>query len=368
MTGVDRVEFAYLRTLSARNEPFFAIARTPFGYVLLDRTAAREMARRLGANDIGPLDALGQLAPRRPLAVRQAEADLRRLAKARALPQRLAAMLRKHLPPHTRYLNVGHANLTDRMLSALRGIDAHVAVFVHDVIPLEAPHWQRPNSVAAFSRFLDRTRHHADLVIYNSADTRRRAEAMMGAAPANVVAHLGVELASPDLLPAELSPRAPYFVALGTIEPRKNHALLLDIWEQWGGAAPQLFLAGTRGWENDAVFARLDAGIARVCEVPGLSDGEVTTLLTGSNGLLFPSHLEGYGLPPMEAAALGVPVLCQPLEVLREVMGDVPIYEDASNAYPWRHQIEKLAEQRHKPGVFVPPSWADHFNTVLMLT
>jgi glycosyltransferase involved in cell wall biosynthesis len=372
MTGIDRVEFAYLRALSARDAPFFALARTRLGYVLLDHAGAREMARRLGEDDFGALDALGRLLRSRPAPVRRAEADLRRLCIARCLPQRLGAMLARHLPRGVRYINTGHANLTDRVLAGLRGRDARVAVMVHDVIPLEAPHWQRPGAADRFGRFLLQVERHADLVIYNSHDTRARSEAILRRAPASITAHLGVDSALPDLLPpalaAGLPPGRAYFVCLGTIEPRKNHALLLDLWDAWGATAPTLVLAGARGWNNAEIFARLDRGVAGVLEAPGLTDGQVSTLLDGSHGLLFPSHLEGFGLPPMEAALRGVPVLAQPLPVLREVMGDIPIYLDPAKPYLWRQEIEKMAEQRRHPPPFVPPSWSDHFNAVLKVT
>ncbi|MGX9356210.1 glycosyltransferase family 4 protein [Roseobacteraceae bacterium S113] len=367
MTGIDRVEFAYLRELVDHVDPLFAIARTRLGYVLLDHDGAREMTRRLSSGAFGPLDALGRLAPHRSEAVRRAEADLRRLSRARCLPQRLAAMLRGNVPKAVRYINVGHSNFTDRMISALNAHEAQIAVLVHDVIPLEAPDWQRTGSVDAFRRFLYRVDQHADIVIYNSHDTQSRTETHLTRVPRGVVAHLGVEPFVPDARDADL-PDAPYFVSVGTIEPRKNHALLLDLWDEMGADAPNLVIAGHRGWKNEDVFARLDAGHPRVTEAPGLTDGALAHLVAGAQALLFPSHLEGFGLPPVEAAALGVPVVCQPLPVLREVMGDIPIYVAASDAYRWRHEIEKLAEQGRTPEDFVPPTWTDHFNTVLMLT
>ncbi|MCH2163682.1 MAG: glycosyltransferase [Marinovum sp.] len=367
LTGIDRVEFAYLRALSARPEPFFAIARTRLGYALLDKEGAAKFAQHISDNALGPLDLIGHLSPRADIAVRQAEATLRRLSIARAIPQRLGRMMRKHLPERLHYINAGHANFTPRMITALREQGAHIAVLIHDVIPLEAPHWQRPESASKFAGFIDRVSAAAHLIIYNSEDTRSRAQHHLPQTIPDVVAHLGVELAPGAPIAAHLRPKAPYFVVLGTIEPRKNHAFLLDLWQAWGPHAPQLILAGTRGWKNEEVFARLDNGIAQVREMPGLSDGEITTLLRGSHGLLFPSHLEGFGLPPLEAATLGCPVICQPLPVLRELLGDIPIYACGSDELVWRQHIEHLAEQRQTPTIFVPPSWAEHLNTVLRL-
>lgn len=372
MTGIDRVEFAYLRVLCARGEPFFAIARTRLGYVLLDRAGAVAFMRRLQSHDFGPMDLLGRLAPRRDEAQRRAEADLRRLAIARALPQRLPAMLGKHLPRGVRYINTGHSNFTDRMIAALSAVKARIAVLIHDVIPVEAPEFQRPETVEAFRGFLGRVNAHAHVRIYNSKDTQSRAQAYFSKSADEVVAYLGVELAQAAFDGDIPRPKAPYFVTIGTIEPRKNHALLLDVWEAMGADeasdVPGLVIAGHRGWRNSAVFERLDAAPAHIIEAPDLSDGALSELLTGSHGLLFPSHMEGFGLPPMEAAALGVPVVCQDLPVLKEVMGDIPIYVDGNDAYQWQNTIKRLAEQRQTPPVFIQPTWTDHFNAVLMLT
>ncbi|MDA0962790.1 MAG: glycosyltransferase family 1 protein, partial [Proteobacteria bacterium] len=83
--------------------------------------------------------------------MRRAESDLRRLARARCLPARLGAMLARHLPPRSVYLNVGHTNLTDRVLSAVRGVEgARIVAMVHDTIPLDFPDLQRPGTVPDF--------------------------------------------------------------------------------------------------------------------------------------------------------------------------------------------------------------------------
>ncbi|RMD94541.1 MAG: glycosyltransferase family 1 protein, partial [Alphaproteobacteria bacterium] len=293
-------------------------------------------------------------------------------------------MLARHLPPGTAYLNVGHANLTGEVLAAWQGLaGARIAVLVHDTIPLDHPEFQRPGVPDRFAAMLARVGRAADLVICNSAFTEERlhdwlARLVPEASPATLVAHLGVEPAPPDAsaLPASLREAGPCFVCVGTIEPRKNHALLLDVWEalerELETRTPPLILAGSRGWENRAVFARLDAIGARggpVREVPGLSDAAVSALVAGSAGLLFPSRAEGFGLPPAEAAVLGARVLCADLPVYREVLGDYPVYADPDDMYFWlqttrRWAADIQADRRQGAENFHPPRWSEHFNRV----
>ena len=379
-TGVDRVEKAYLDHLLTHPAPLFALARTSLGYALLDRAGAAAMAARLdGAVPWGAPDRLSRLSRRKPAPVRRAESDLRRWAVARCLPGRLPAMLARHLPRGTAYLNVGHSNLTDRVFWAVRhGAGGRIAVMIHDVIPLEFPHYQRPGMADRFRALLKRVRAKADLVIYNTQDTQTRAEAQMrrwGPVPPGIVAHLGVTIPTAGPLPDAVDPARPWFVILGTIEPRKGNDLLLDVWEDMADP-PQLLICGARGWNNDAVFDRLDRldPDGPIRELPGLSDAQVAAVLQGARALLFPSRAEGFGLPPAEAAALGVPVISSDLPAVREVLGEIPVYLPETDRYLWKNTIESLSKGRKRvePATvtrkFAPPTWAEHFKSVLRFT
>lgn len=381
-TGVDRVELAYLTELLTQDVPLFALVRTSLGYVLLDPDGAAAIAARFsGAQAWGLPDRLSRLTRSKSQTVRQAESDLRRYALARCRPRGISKLLGRHLPRGTAYVNVGHSNLSDRTLQAVRhGIGGQIAVMIHDVIPLEFPQYQRPGTPERFRLLLKRVRAQADLVIYNTADTRARAQAQMeqwGPLPEGIVAHLGVAVPQPrpQEIPAGLDLSRPYFVALGTVEPRKGHDLLLDVWQDLPDP-PGLMICGARGWNNEAVFQRLDA-LPRngpIRELSGLSDGAIAALLLGSRGLLFPSRAEGFGLPPAEAAALGVPVVCSDIPALREILQDNAVYLEETDRYQWRNKLLSLLrieiDDRNsgRRTSFVPPDWAQHFNFVLRYT
>jgi glycosyltransferase involved in cell wall biosynthesis len=173
----------------------------------------------------------------------------------------------------------------------------------------------------------------------------------------------------------------PYFVVLGTIEPRKNHLLLLNVWRRLAQtlgpeATPRLVLIGRRGWENENILDLLDRcpvlkGV--VVEHNRLPDPEVRTLIAGARALLMPSFAEGFGLPVVEALALGAPVIASDLPALRETGGDAPDYLDPLDGPAWARAILDYAAPRSlrrqaqlaRLSNWRAPTWEDHVGGVL---
>jgi glycosyltransferase involved in cell wall biosynthesis len=380
-TGIDRVERAMLRGLLARDLNLRGLCRTAAGFVLLDRPALGTLDRQLdGAEPWGRADLAGRLSLRLTPARRAAEGAVRRAAWGRAGVRGLKALLAAELPPGTAYLNLGHSNLTDTVFDALGQVaGARAAVLIHDTIPLRLPATQAPGASRRFAARLAVAARHADVLFCPSRAERDHIAAALGPVPRPeiVVAPLGIDLPAPDhnaLRAAGGAPGGPYFVAIGTIEPRKNIGLLLDLWDRLDrapppGGLPGLCLVGRRGWETPAFFRRLDALKARlpaVREFPDLSDGAKAALLAGARALLFPSRAEGYGLPPLEALSLGVPPVCAPLPVHAETLGDAAVYADPDDLYQWAGIVRDMADgDRQIVSGWTAPTWDDHVNLVL---
>lgn len=370
-TGIDRVERVWLTRLLADDAPVFGLLRTPFGFVLLDRRGLEHLDRSIESGVQGRPDLLSRLSVGRPEAVRGLESSLRRVALGRCLKHRLGALLARHLPQGTVAFNVGHANLTEQSLGALKAVPGlRVVVMIHDTIPLDHPEFTREGAAEAFAAKFRAAARHADAIISPSqaaADAIARHLQAQGRGMRVIVAPLGVNPVEPrpEDLPSGMPPDGPFFVALGTIEPRKNHSLLLDVWERLGPAAPWLLVCGSRGWRNAETFARLDRHPARVRELPGLTDGAVAALLERARGLLFPSLAEGFGLPLVEAAAHGTPVICSDLPVCRDVAGPGATCLDPRDPVAWAEAVMRLKDDTLPRKRTVPPAWEEHFNIAL---
>lgn len=373
-TGVDRVETAYLTQLLAMEVPCFALIRTKLGHLLLDRTGMAQFAALIGCGTLPRADLLSLLTRRHDPHLARAETATRAFAMARA--RSLPALLRRYLPHGFSYFNIGHANLSDATLLAVKTAGGRISVLIHDTIPLDHPEYSRAETIPGFDRKLAAAAAHADLMIHSAETTRSQTEthlARHGRIPPGITSHLGIL----PLHPGAHAPRShPYFVTLGTIEPRKNHAFLLDLWDQLHASLPQadiphLLILGRRGWANRALLTRLDAHPhlnKSIFELPSLPDTPVATYLAHSCGLLFPSLVEGFGLPPLEAASLGASVVLPPLPIYRETLGNYPIYARLEDRYSWLETITRLKDgSEYKKQAVKLPQWSRHFNTVLSI-
>lgn len=370
-TGIDRVERAWIRWACVRGARFLA-AFDGLQY-LVEVDAVGELLGWLEDGDRRPgLDLRGMVHWQRDRNLRAAQSLIRRRALAVAAPAGLARMLRERMPGSGWYLNTGHDNLDAGGIAAVRDAGFRRAVLIHDTIPVDHPEFARRGTVEPFRRKLEAALE-ADLLIANSQHTADRLHAH-GAGQPITVAPLGIEMHN-----WQEGGEKPAFVALGTIEPRKNHMLLLNIWQQFweteGEASPRLMLIGRRGWENREVFEILDRApmMGRtVFEAGTLDDDDLAACMANATALLFPSHAEGYGLPLAEALAAGVPAIVSDLPALREVGGAAPDYLSPTDPDAWRDRIRDYAMPQPKAREaqvlrlqnWSAPDWRTHFAIV----
>lgn len=121
-----------------------------------------------------------------------------------------------------------------------------------------------------------------------------------------------------------------YSLCVGTVEPRKNLTRLLCAYELLPVALRQrwpLVLAGARGWQSGDIHDRIDKGVAVgwVKYLEYVPQEDLPFLYAGARLFAYPSLYEGFGLPPLEAMASGVPVVTSDVSSLPEVVGDAAL-------------------------------------------
>ncbi len=369
-TGVDRVEMAYARELLARigDRLAFGLVHPVLGYGRVSTGAATAFLQAteqrwsagagvLPSNRIELVSRLSRLRPRR-------------------VPPRTGQRVLIQCSPH----HLHRERLVRRILAREQ---AAFLVLVHDLIPIEFPEYARPGGRGTHARRIATVERLADAVVANSHATLRSFLAHAeprGRSVLSAVSHLGADrfAASPRQAGGH-----PYFVSVGTIEPRKNHLLLLHVWREMArehGPAhiPKLLLIGRRGWENEQVIDLLERCpllVGCVEEHGGLDDAQMRDMVAGARALLLPSFAEGFGMPVPEALSLGTPVICSDLPALHEAGGDVPCYLDPLDGPAWRRAIAAFSDphgaersaQLARLSRWSAPSWGEHLSIVLDL-
>ena len=364
-SGVDRVEMAYARGLLAQHGSDLAFAAVhPSGfYGRLPRMVALafldETERSWARQD--------ERAPQRSLV-----SVGRWLVALRPTRDGIGSgEVYVQVSPH-------HLTRTGQVRCILAQENARFVCMVHDLVPIEYPEYARPGGAALHAHRMETVAELADSVIVNSAATgsslRRWIERRGGLVPPIHVALLGSEPVA-EATPASTADGRPFFLCLGTIEPRKNHLLLLHLWRHMAetlapASVPRLVIVGRRGWENEQILDLLDRCPAlkpHVEEVNNCSDVLLAGLLRGARALLMPSFAEGYGMPVAEALSVGTPVIASNIAAHREVGGEVPDYHDPLDGPAWEAAVLDYA---HRGPLYLgqlarlpqwhAPGWAEH--------
>jgi len=288
------------------------------------------------------------------------------------------------IPEGAIYLSVAqHAFEHDRFFRWLdERRDVRPVFFVHDLLPLDFPEFFPAGYKERFQRRVG-TMCRASALITSSQAVADRVRSEFDAHNRhNVPIHVE-PLPSPleDSPPIASSARIsgdPYFLMIGTIEPRKNHDLILHIWRTLADRPDfraRLVLVGKQGWETEQTMREIDLTPelqGRVLRVSGLSPAHLKELIRGATALLMPSFAEGYGLPIVEALSLGVPAICSDIPVFHEVSQGKARFRKLIDGLGWRDDIVEMTNPNSslRPHYidtakqFVAPRWSAYFSNI----
>lgn len=295
----------------------------------------------------------------------------------------LPGLLRSAPSQNCIYLNIGHTGLDRPGLSKwIIRSQVRPVFMVHDLIPITHPQYCRPGGAETHAKRIDQMLRLGAGIIVNSQATldilSTHADLTGLPLPTMVAAWLGATpLPASDTNPLKVT--QPFFVTLGTIEGRKNHLMLLKIWQSmiahFGPLAPRLIIIGQRGWEANEAISLLDNDATlrdHVIELPRCTDAELAHYLRDAQALLFPSFAEGFGMPLVEALGVGTPVIVSDLEVFQELVGKVPEYLPPGDPSAWQTAVlnyatpdstERMAQISRMAG-YEMPTWVEHFSKV----
>lgn len=248
------------------------------------------------------------------------------------------------------------------LVESLKGKGLRVIAVIYDLIPVTRPEFFEERLRRIFCCWFDWIAHQADG--YMSISKAVRDEVYqelchrLGQQAADSLSHgyfhLGSEL---DLRRVEQQPvqalidlfqqEAQVFLAVSTIEPRKNHGYLLDAFElAWSaGSQAKLCIIGRIGWKCEALVKRIrqhgEFG-RRLFMFNEIDDSGLEYAYQHASALVFSSHAEGFGLPLVEAMQRGLPAMGSDLPVFREIGGDCMAYFDLERPQEMAELIRRL--------------------------
>lgn len=254
----------------------------------------------------------------------------------------------------------------DEAVEQFKRANAKVVYVVYDLIPVLYPELCDQGVVPVFDRWIKNTSNYADgyLCISNAVkhDLQRfmqnhhpikAKEFVYGSFPlgCDFVAGSNQNANMPQPLNG-LFGAAPTFLMVSTIEPRKNHRMVLDafdtLWKK--GIDVNLIIVGKVGWNVQQLMLRMKSHPRlgkQFFLINDADDSMVNHCYANSTGLVFASHAEGFGLPIVEALAAGLPVIASDIPCHREVGGDLISYFDLDRVDTLVQQLTSLMNNKN---------------------
>ncbi|MGI6494945.1 MAG: glycosyltransferase family 4 protein [Kiritimatiellia bacterium] len=255
-------------------------------------------------------------------------------------------------------------------LPPLRG--GRGVVTIHDMSFERFPEFAEAKNLRNLRAAIHATAARADAIVTDSRFSAREIAELLPAARGKIFpVLLGI---SPDFRPdspdrvrafrEKTGIAAPYLLTVGTIEPRKNLAFLVEVFERMEHDSAlsdlDLVIVGKPGWNCDGILARFRESrrAARIHHLDRVPDRLLGAAYTGAEAFVFPSRYEGFGFPPLEAMACGAPVVSSPGGSLAEVLGAAAVMVPSFDADDWVRAVAGVRTDAPARGRLVDAGFA----------
>ncbi|MGJ0396276.1 MAG: glycosyltransferase family 4 protein [Methylocystis sp.] len=277
----------------------------------------------------------------------------------------------------------GYVDEYPPLLDAARAAGAEVVGCLYDLIPLRYPAATALKNSAPFASWFEKALLRCDAIVCISQSVAKDLVAFLReerlAAPDNMRigwwplgADFGADARGAPSRTAEqiAAGPTPFFMSVGTLEPRKAYPIALDAFERlWSkGFDARYVIVGRPGWNTQALQRRIrqhqEFG-RRLFWLDNASDADLSYLYPRARALIFPSFVEGFGMPLIEAAHRGAPVIASDIPVFREVGGGDVTYFDLLDAEALAARVMEAGEQGTETHGRVPVlRWRDSSATL----
>ncbi len=269
------------------------------------------------------------------------------------------------------------------IIDQVRKQNGQTVVCVYDLLPKTIPWAFSPEQRQHYENWLSDVVCNCDAAVCNSKNVADELKAHLAALPEPIHLpigwfHLGgnfdcehTSSASDDVI-AITQVNSPFFLGVGTLEPRKGYDLALDAMDElWRSEIDARFvIVGRYGWMSTALQRRVlkhEQYGKRLHWLQNASDGDLDFLYNNARALVFPSLAEGFGLPIMEAANHGLPVIASDIPVFRELGGEHISYFKTLDSSDLATRLrEAISTEKQAPQIDVP-TWKQSAQKLLDL-
>lgn len=279
-------------------------------------------------------------------------------------------------------MGIWHSDFYINMIKKSHKKGVKIAQISYDMLPIVTPQYSN-HSTKSMLKYTKETFPISDVIFSISEYTKSDIEAWLHSenlpTPKIEVFRLGDDFKASEVKGAKRFEdmkrvqKKEYILCVGTIELRKNHAILYYVYRlaaARGIQLPLLIIVGRKGWQGEGVYDLMTKDpevMQNIMVVTDASDTELSWLYIHAKYTIYPSFYEGWGLPVAESISYGVPVLASKTSSIPEIAGDLIEYfdpistENILNKMQYMEDPKNLAKSVSKIKKYKPTTWDQTF-------